>query len=49
MTRRQNLLTTATHTVYDFIAGSYTLLGNVQKKWQQTPSAMDTVYEYIDC
>ena len=43
MTRRQNLLTTATPTVYDFIAGNYTLLGNVQKKWQQTPSVMDTI------
>ena len=39
--RRRNLLTTATPTVYDFIAGSYTLFGNDQKKWQQTPSAMD--------
>ena len=43
MIRRQNHLTTATPTVYDFIAGSYTLLGNNQKKWQQTPSAMDTI------
>ena len=41
MIRQQNLLTTATPTVYDFIAGSYILLGNDQKKWQQTPSAMD--------
>ena len=38
--RRRNFLTTAVPTVYDFIAGTYMLLGNVQKKWQQTPSAM---------
>lgn len=42
MIRRQNHLTTATPTVYDFIDSSYMLLRNVQKKWQQTPSAMDT-------
>ena len=41
--RRRNLLTTKPLTVYYFIAGSYTLLGNVQKKWQQTPSVMDTI------
>ena len=42
MKGRLNLLTTATPTVYDFIAGNYILLGNVQKKWQQTPSAIVT-------
>ena len=40
--RRRNLLTTATPTVYDFIAGSYILSRNIQKKWQQTPSAIVT-------
>ena len=40
--RRRNLLTTATPTVYDFIAGSLYIIWNDQKKWQQTPSAMDT-------
>ena len=45
MKGRLNLLTTATPTVYDFIAGTYMILGNVQKKWQQTPSAMVTACE----
>ena len=43
--RRRNFLTTAPPTVYDFIAGNYMLFGNTQKKWQQTPSAMDTASE----
>ena len=30
--RRRNLMTTKPLTVYDFITGSYMLLGNVQKK-----------------
>ena len=37
--RRRNLMTTETPTIYDFIAGSYTLFENDQKKWQQTPCA----------
>ena len=38
--RKRNFLTTAVPTVYDFIAGTYMLLGNVQKKYRQTPSAI---------